>query len=66
MTRSHVIAWRDNLASRGLSSQTIRHRLAALSSLFEHLCESNAITHSPVKGVKRPAVESYEGNAGAG
>ena len=46
VNRSHVIAWRDDLTSRALSSQTIRHRLAALSSLFEHLCESNAITHN--------------------
>ena len=44
---------------------TVRHRLAALSSLFEHLCESNAITHNPVKGVKRPAVEGYEGKTPA-
>ena len=58
MTRSHVIAWRDDLASCALSSQTIRHRLAALSSLFEHLCNSNTVTHNPVKGVKRPAVEA--------
>ena len=65
VTRSHVIAWRDDLASRGLSSQTLRHRLAALSSLFEHLCNCNAVTHNPVKGVKRPAVESYEGKTPA-
>ena len=39
VTRAHVIAWRDDLAKRILSSQTIRHRLAALSSLFEYLCE---------------------------
>ena len=65
VTRSHVIAWRDDLASRGLSSQTIRHRLAALSSLFEHLCNANTVTHNPVKGVKRPAVESYEGKTPA-
>ncbi len=65
VTRSHVIAWRDNLAGRALSSQTIRHRLAALSSLFEHLCNANAVTHNPVKGVKRPAVESYEGKTPA-
>ena len=65
VTRSHVIAWRDDLTSRALSSQTIRHRLAALSSLFEHLCESNAVTHNPVKGVKRPAVEGYEGKTPA-
>ena len=44
---------------------TIRHRLAALSSLFEHLCESNAMTHNPVKGVKRPPVESYKGKTPA-
>ena len=61
ITRAHVIAWREDLGSRGLSGQTIRHRLAALSSLFEYLCDRNAVTHNPVKGVRRPAVESYEG-----
>jgi hypothetical protein len=25
------------------------------------LCESNPVTHNPVKGVKRPAVESQQG-----
>ena len=35
VTRSHVIAWRDDLGKRTLSGMTIRHRLAALSSLFE-------------------------------
>ncbi len=65
VTRSHVIAWRDDLVGRALSGMTVRHRLAALSSLFEHLCESNAVTHNPVKGVKRPPVESYEGKTPA-
>ena len=67
VTRAHVIAWRDALAKRepALSSQTLRHRLAALSSLFEYLCERNAVTHNPVKGVKRPPVESYEGKTPA-
>lgn len=65
VTRAHVIAWRDDLAKRSLSSQTVRHRLAALSSLFEYLCERNAVTHNPVKGVKRPPVESYEGKTPA-
>ncbi len=65
VTRSHVIAWRDDLVRRALSGMTIRHRLAALSSLFEHLCESNAVTHNPVKGVKRPPVESYVGKTPA-
>ena len=65
VTRAHVIAWRDELGRRALSGMTIRHRLAALSSLFEYLCEKNAVTHNPVKGVKRPPVESYEGKTPA-
>ena len=65
VTRAHVIAWRDELVQRALSGMTVRHRLAALSSLFEYLCEKNAVTHNPVKGVKRPPVESYEGKTPA-
>jgi len=65
VTRAHVIAWRDELAGRQLSGMTIRHRLAALSSLFEHLCEKNAVTHNPVKGTKRPRAESNEGKTPA-
>ena len=65
VTRAHVIAWRDALLQRALRGMTIRHRLVALSSLFEHLCEKNAVTHNPVKGVKRPLVETYEGKTPA-
>ena len=65
VTRAHVIAWRDDLARRGLGGATIRHRHAALSSLFEYLCEKNAVTHNPVKGVKRPKAESGEGKTPA-
>jgi integrase/recombinase XerD len=35
VTRAHIIAWRNQLTDKGLSGMTIRHRLAALSSLFE-------------------------------
>ncbi|WP_430229841.1 tyrosine-type recombinase/integrase [Nitrosomonas communis] len=65
ITRAHLIAFRDELRKRELSGATIRHRLAALSSLFEYLCEQNAVTHNPVKGVKRPTVEGYEGKSPA-
>ena len=65
VTRAHVIAWRDDLARRQLDGSTVRHRLAALSSLFEYLCEKNAVTHNPVKGVKRPRAESGEGKTPA-
>src|SRR3954467_4079991 len=65
VTRAHVSAWREGLARRDLGGWTVRHRLAALSSLFEYLCERNAVTHNPVKGVKRPRIESGEGKTPA-
>src|SRR5450755_3734657 len=65
VTRAHFIAWRDELRRRDLGGATIRHRLAALASLFEYLCEKNAVTHNPVKGVERPRTESGEGKTPA-
>jgi site-specific recombinase XerD len=65
VTRAHLIAWRKQLEQRQLAGATIRRKLAALSSLFEYLCERNAVTHNPVKGVKRPKVDSYEGKTPA-
>jgi site-specific recombinase XerD len=65
VTRSHVLAWRKILEEKLLAGATIRRKLAALASLFEHLCESNAVTHNPVKGVKRPVVESLQGKTPA-
>jgi site-specific recombinase XerC len=29
--------------------------------LFEYLCDKSAVTHNPVKGIKRPSVEGYQG-----
>ncbi|WP_229458248.1 tyrosine-type recombinase/integrase [Massilia glaciei] len=65
VTRAHVLAWRLSLETRALSGATIRRKLAALSSLFEYLCESNAVAGNPVKGVKRPKTESQEGKTPA-
>ena len=65
VTRAHIIAWRDDLVRRGLGGSTIRHRLASLASLFEYLCEKNAVSHNPVKGVERPKTESGEGKTPA-
>lgn len=65
VTRAHIIAFRDELKNRNLSGSTIRNRLASISSLFEYLCDKNAVTHNPVKGTKRPPVESYEGKSPA-
>jgi site-specific recombinase XerD len=33
VTRAHIIAWRDELAHRGLGGSTIRHRLASLAAV---------------------------------
>ncbi len=65
VTRSHVIAWRKDLEARELAGSTVRRKLAALSSLFEFLCDANAVPTNPVKGVKRPRVETYEGKTPA-
>jgi hypothetical protein len=42
-----------------------RSATASLSSLFEYLCEKNAVTHYPVKGVKRPKAETGKGKTPA-
>jgi integrase/recombinase XerD len=65
VTPAHVIAWRDDLGERIVNGTTIRHRLAALSSLFQYLCDKNAVSHNPVKGVKRPRTETDEGKTPA-
>ena len=65
VTRSHILAWRTDLETQILSGSTIRRKLAALASLFEYLCNQNAVLHNPVKGVKRPRVESQIGKTPA-
>jgi len=61
ITRAHLIAWRKDLEQRKLAHSTIRRKLAALSSLFDYLCEQNAVLHNPVDGVKRPKANNNEG-----
>jgi len=43
VARSHVIAWPKDLETRALGPATIRRKLSALSSLFDYLCERNAV-----------------------
>jgi site-specific recombinase XerD len=49
VTRAHLIAWRKDLEGRACEGSTIRRKLSAVSSLFEYLCERNAVVHNPVK-----------------
>ena len=61
VTRAHVIAWRKALEARNLTPSSIRRKLSALSSLFDYLCERNAVPGNPVDGVKRPMANNNEG-----
>lgn len=61
VARGHVLAWRRDLERRVLAGATIRRKLAALSSLFDALCEAQAVTGNPVDGVRRPRAETTEG-----
>ena len=65
VTRAHVLAWRAELERQRLAGATIRRKLAALASLYDYLCNCNAVSQNPVKGVKRPSVDSYEGKTPA-
>lgn len=65
VARSHVIAWRKDMETRSLGAATIRRKLSALSSLFDYLCERNAVIGNPVDGVKRPATNNNEGSTPA-
>jgi integrase/recombinase XerD len=65
VARAHVIAWRKNMEARSLAPTSIRRKLSALSSLFDYLCERNAVIGNPVDGVKRPASNNNEGSTPA-
>lgn len=55
-----IIAWRRRMAQEkadggmGLKRATVRRKLSALSSLYEHLVEQGIVDFNPVQQVKRP------------
>ena len=65
VTRAHALAWRKELERRGHAAATIRRKLSALASLFDHLCERNAVPFNPMRGVKRPSSDTNEGKTPA-
>jgi site-specific recombinase XerD len=56
-----ILAWRAELEQQNLAAAIIRRELAALASLYDYLCEANAVTHNPVHSVNRPTAETGEG-----
>ena len=65
IVRAHVIDWRMELERRKLKPATIRRKLSALSSLFDYLCNENAVAGNPVDGVDRPMANGNEGSTPA-
>ncbi|MEL6795185.1 MAG: tyrosine-type recombinase/integrase [Planctomycetota bacterium] len=65
VTRAHVIAWRELLESEDLAPATVRRKLSSVSSLYDYLCNENAVENNPVAGVKRPTEGSNEGKTPA-
>lgn len=63
--RSHLIAWRKQLEARTLEAATVRRKLSAVASLFDYLCECNAVPFNPADGVKRPNQGANEGKSPA-
>jgi site-specific recombinase XerD len=65
VVRAHIIDWRRDMERRELEPATIRRKLSALSSLFDYLCDRNAVAGNPVDGVKRPMANGNEGTTPA-
>lgn len=61
--QAHVLAWRTSMERADLSPATIAARLAALSSLYNHLTDEQLTPNNPVAGVKRP--NSGKGGTGS-
>jgi integrase/recombinase XerD len=57
-----VVAWERYMREvEGVSPRTIRRRLAALSSLFQHLVRYRLVPTNPVREIARPAINRGEG-----
>lgn len=61
VARGAVIAWVRAMESEGAKPRTVRRRLSALSSLFNHLIEHHLTTSNPVGTIKRPKVNRRTG-----
>jgi integrase/recombinase XerD len=57
-----VVAWERYMREVECSHPaTIRRRLAALSSLFQHLVRYHLVANNPVREIERPAINRWEG-----
>ena len=63
--RAAVIAWRDHLIGDGASPRTVKTKLSALSSLFNHLVDRNVCERNPVREVRPPKLRVRRGETKA-
>ncbi|MDZ4722315.1 MAG: tyrosine-type recombinase/integrase [candidate division Zixibacteria bacterium] len=63
--RAAVIAWQHAMKDQNAKPSTIRRRLAALSSLFNHLVHVRAADINPVREIKRPRINRKKGTMAA-
>jgi integrase/recombinase XerD len=58
--RTLIRSWVDELRKRGNKTQTIQHRLAALSSFFEFFLYEGVIESNPVTAVRKRYLACYK------
>jgi integrase len=58
VVRAHVLAWRKAIVAQ--APATVRRKLAAVSSLFDYLCDRNAVPGNPVSSIQRPKESALE------
>ena len=63
--RAAIIAWRDHLTTGGASVRTVKTKLSALSSLFNHLVDRPVCDRNPVREVKPPKLRVRRGETKA-
>ncbi len=63
--RAAVIAWRDKLIKDGKIPRTVKTRMSALSSLFNHLVAHDEAEKNPVKEVEAPKLRVRRGETKA-
>jgi len=63
VVRAHVLAWRKAIAAK--APATVRRKLAAVSSLFDYLCDRNAVPGNPVSSIQRPKEGANQGKTPA-
>jgi integrase/recombinase XerD len=59
--RMAVVAWKRHLEREGLKPNSIRRKLAALSSLFTHLVDRHVVGMNPTRDIRRPRVSRKGG-----